>query len=88
MAKRPPQPLHAQGATDRAASPYETRRQLDPMPADEAEAFDWAIHHLSEKFPDASFNGLIDEGISEGWFYVRDDDALAVNPEGGREEEG
>lgn len=69
------------GMTDHAPSPYEARRQLDPMGAEEAEAFDWVIKRLAGEDPEADFRALCDDGLDQGWFVLGDEGELRVNPE-------
>lgn len=66
---------------DGSPSPWEIRRQLDPMGGEEMEAFEWALRRLAEEHEDLSFSGLCDQGVDEGWFLIRDDGALAVDPD-------
>lgn len=71
-----------QGAyTDFSASPLARRRQLDPMPPAEAEAFDWVIRKLGEEEPEADLRELVEGGFDQGWFELGESGELRVSKE-------
>lgn len=80
MAK-PKEDYGQDGGSGWTVSPLATRQQLSPMPADEDEAFHYALQKLSELDPEADVRELVEEGIDAQWFIVDEQGMLHVNPE-------
>lgn len=81
MPSKTPDGLGQGGDTGWAYSPFATRQQLDPMPPDEMEAYEWVLKKLSEHDPEAEMRDLIEDGLDEQWFIVDERGMLHVNPD-------